>query len=82
MVFRYSDPAMDAEAYQTHLTASRRMFERENYRGDCPYCGKPMYDEAYDWEENCKYDEELGDFAHEYCAWKAQEDREEETCTA
>lgn len=71
------NPVADAERYIKHCTASRRAWELDNYKGDCPYCGKPMFTETSDWEENYRYDEELGDFAHEYCSWQAREDAEE-----
>lgn len=77
MVFRYADPAMDAEAYYEAKTASRRMYELENYKGDCPYCGKPMYDNTSDRSENCVYDEYIDDYAHERCRDHAEIDREE-----
>lgn len=75
------NPALDAEREYNRRTAYTKMWEQENYRGECPYCKKPMYDGAFDWEENCKYDEELGTEAHEYCSWLAKEE-EAETCTA
>lgn len=71
------NPALDAEREFNRRTAATKMWERENYRGDCPYCGKAMFSEAYDWEENCRYDEEIGEYAHEYCSHVAQEEREE-----
>lgn len=82
MIFRYADPVRDAEAYYTAQTAAQEQWERENYKGKCPYCGKPMFDGAYDRAENWVYDEEIDDYSHEWCMILAQEDREEETCTA
>lgn len=68
MMFRYADPAMDAEAYFQHQSASRRMWELENYQGDCPLCGKPMFTNSSDFRdraiENWEYDE---GYVHEWC---------------
>lgn len=74
MVFRYSDPAMDAEAYYQKVSANRRMFELENYKGECPYCGKPMFDGAYSIDENWVYDERIDEYAHELCRDRAAEE--------
>ena len=76
MIFRYADPAMDEEYIYNKKTASRRMWEQENFKGECPYCHKPMYDGAYDRSENWVYDEYIDDYAHERCRDHAEIDRE------
>lgn len=78
MIWRYSDPVLDAEAYFTHAEAATIRWEEEHYRGKCPYCGKPMYEDAEDWKENWDFDEEIDDYAHEACIYWAAKDREEE----
>lgn len=77
MIFRYHDPAMDAEYYFEQKTAAAIQWEQENYKGKCPYCGKPMFEGAYDTAENWVYDDDIDDYSHEWCRTLAQEEREE-----
>ena len=72
-----SNPVNDMERDYARRTASARMWENEHYRGTCPFCGKPMYEYAADWAENCKYDDILGTEAHERCSWEARDLLEE-----
>lgn len=71
------DPELDAERYYNKMTASRLQFERENYKGNCPCCGKPMFDGAMSIAENAVYDDETDEYYHEACLDILIEEREE-----
>ena len=82
MIWRYADPAMDAEAYYTEtarrITANRRMWEAEHYVGDCPLCGKPMFDGDADYDEMAeKTDEFVDGYAHPGCLMRWEDEQEE-----
>lgn len=74
------DPTRDAERYYTRITAAQEQWEKENYVGRCPLCGKPMFTGAYDSHENAVEDE-TGEFeyVHEFCQMlrDAEEEYEE-----
>lgn len=79
MVFRYADPAMDAEAYFQYCSANRRMWERENYVDNCPICGKPMYKADADYSEMAEEHNEFEEgYAHPGCYFVWKDDQEEE----
>lgn len=75
-MYRYSDPVRDAEAYYYDQERKQKAWEDEHYRGLCPYCGKPMYEDAYDTGENYVYDEDHDLYCHEWCRYLAQEEEE------
>lgn len=78
-MFRYADPAMDAEAYYQHVSANRRQWELENYVGDCPLCGKPMYKGDADFDERAEETDEFEEgYAHCGCLFIYHEDKEQE----
>lgn len=78
MIFRYADPVRDAEAYYTAQTAAQELWEKENYVGKCPLCGKPMFTNAYDFRENAVEDEDGEyEYIHEFCQDVRRWDREE-----
>lgn len=74
MMFRYADPALDEEAYRYEQDRRNRAWEAEHYKGTCPYCGMPMYEDASDRAENWVYDEQIDDYAHEWCMILAREE--------
>ena len=77
MIYRYIDPERDADAYFTAQTAAQEKWERENYAGKCPACGKPMFHGAISAMENAVLDDETDDYYHETCLQILNWDREE-----
>lgn len=82
MVFRYSDPTMDAEAYFESESAASRLWEQEHYRGKCILCGKDIFEGSSDFEERGVESEEYSNeqgWVHEFCLeLKLEEDEADE----
>lgn len=76
------NPALDAEREYNRRTAYTKMWEQENFKGNCPMCGKPMFDGAWSTLENAVIDDETDEYYHEACLFVLNEDRREEECTA
>lgn len=79
MNYRYSDPAMDAEAYYHDQSVARELWEREHYVGRCPICGHEMYTDSSDYRDRAAQSDKWGTeegWVHEFCL-ECKEEQEE-----
>lgn len=75
MLYRYSDPAMDADAFYHDQTAASEIWEQEHYKGKCPFCGEEMFEGSADIRDRAVESPEFG-WVHEICL-DIHEDEEE-----